>query len=170
MPLLKPEGISVLVNELGIKTEIDLRGESEKTSSILGAGVNYYLFGMNYSEDYLSGNKAAIKNVFEVLANKDNYPITWHCQAGADRTGAVTYLLNGLLGVSKDDLIRDYLITNFSPCDQSYRTPETIADRYVKTLDEYEGNTLSDKIYNYLHNEIGVSTNDLDFIKAYLTE
>ena len=168
--LLRADGIDTLVNELGIKSEVDLRSESSKTSSILGNGVNYYRYGMGYSGDYLASNQASIKSVFEVLADPDNYPVIWHCQAGADRTGAVTYLLNGLLGVSKEDLLRDYLITNFSVADYGTRTVETIANRYVKTLDEYEGNTLSDKIYHYLHNEIGVSTDDLDFIKAHLVE
>ena len=60
-------------------------------------------------DDYLSNNKAAIKNVFETLADESNYPAIIHCQAGAGRTWTVVYLLNGLLGVSKEYILRDYL-------------------------------------------------------------
>ena len=164
------DGIDTLVNELGIKSEIDLRSESVKTSSILGNGVNYYLFGMNtdYGNLYNS-NQASIKKVFDTLADSSNYPIILHCAGGADRTGLITYLLNGLLGVSKEDLLRDYLFTNFASVG-SKRTLNDIANKYVKGLDEYEGTSLSDKIYNYLNTEVGVSTQNLDFIKNYMTE
>ena len=92
----------------------------------------------------------------------------YHYQIGTDRTGAVSYLLNGLLGVAKEDLLRDYLLSNFSTVD--LRTVSTIADLYVKTLDNYVGDTLQEKIYNYLNLEVGVSKENLDFIIEYLTE
>ena len=170
--LLQEDGIDTLVNEIGIKSEIDLRNESSKISSILGNSVNYYRFGMNYNEDYLSTNKTSIKNVFDTLADSSNYPVIYHCQAGADRTGCITYLLNGLLGVSKEDLFRDYLLTNFAINDYGSRELSNISNRYVKTLDEYENGegTLAQRIYHYLNNEIGVSTQNLDFIINYLTE
>ena len=169
-------GIDTMKNMLGIKTEIDFRQNHSdeenfpdgKTTSILGSGVNYYHCPM-VATDFLTKdiNKTAIKNIFEIFADASNYPITYHCAVGADRTGAITYLLNGLLGVSKENLTRDYLITNFS-YQSKYRAP--ISDSYVYTLDTYTGSTLQEKIYNYLHNVIGVSTSDLDFIINYLTE
>ena len=167
--LLTENGVDTLVNTIGIKTELDLRSEGTNTSSVLGESINYYRYGFNYNGDYLSGNKNAIKNVFNTLANPENYPVIVHCYAGADRTGVVTYLLNGLLGVSQEDLFRDYLITNFANIGSS-RTLNNIKTIYVKTLDEYEGNTLSDRIYNYLNREVGVSTENLDFIRSYMIE
>lgn len=163
-----------MTNLLGIKTEIDFRRDHSneenfpegKSTSVLGSGVSYYHCPM-IAENFLSNNASAIRNIFGIFANADNYPITYHCAVGADRTGFITYLLNGLLGVSKNDLIRDYLITNFS-YQSKYRPP--ITGDYVATLDSYTGSTLQQKIYNYLHNEIGVPTADLDFIINYLTE
>lgn len=167
-------GIATMTNELGIKSEIELRNFGEMpasyTDSVLGDDVAYIRTPMNYDNDYMSENKESIKNIFSKLADEANYPIVYHCAAGADRTAVITYLINGLLGVDKEDLFRDYLITNFS-YQGSYRAISRITGLYVKTLDEYtHGETLSEKIYNYLAEEVGVPTSDLDFIISYLKE
>ncbi|MCR4718235.1 MAG: tyrosine-protein phosphatase, partial [Firmicutes bacterium] len=165
-------GIDTMRNELGIKSEIDLRNDDEMpiatyTESVLGSDVNYFRTPMGYG-DYLANNKDVIKDIFAILADSSNYPIVYHCSAGADRTGVITYLINGLLGVSKEDLLKDYLITNFAKTDGNFRTVNNIADSYVKTLDEYRGSTLSEKIYNYLSEVVEVPTEQLDFIISYL--
>lgn len=173
---LTPSGKHIMKNLLGIKTEIDLRVDhkteeeyppDEKTSSVLGKDAAYYhcpiLLG---GENYLKST-ASIKTIFSVLANPDSYPITYHCAVGADRTGGITYLILGLLGVKYEDAVRDYMFTNFS-YQQKYRPP--VKGMYVETLDNYHGATLKEKIYNYLAKEIGIPTSSLDFIINYLTE
>ena len=60
-------------------------------------------------------------------------------------------------------------ITNFS-AQGSFRPIEYITDRYVKTIDEYEGNTISEKVYNYLVNEVGLAPETLDSIRNNLLE
>ena len=57
--------------------------------------------------------RRSLKGIFEVLADESNYPVYIHCNAGADRTGTVAFLINGLLGVSEADLIRDFELTSF---------------------------------------------------------
>ena len=52
--------------------------------------------------------------MFTYLSDASNYPIYTNCQGGADRTGTYAFLLNGLLGVSYDDLTRDFELTSFS--------------------------------------------------------
>ena len=37
-----------------------------------------------------------------------------HCWGGADRTGSLAFLMNGLLGVSYNDLCADFEFTGFS--------------------------------------------------------
>ena len=41
-------------------------------------------------------------------------PVLIHCAAGKDRTGMLAALTHHLLGVSQDDLIEDYLLTNIA--------------------------------------------------------
>ncbi|MGH7018513.1 MAG: tyrosine-protein phosphatase [Brevundimonas sp.] len=48
---------------------------------------------------------------FRALAEGDG-PVLIHCAAGKDRTGLLAALTHSLLGVSRDDLIADYLLTN----------------------------------------------------------
>ncbi|WP_298745748.1 tyrosine-protein phosphatase [uncultured Brevundimonas sp.] len=48
---------------------------------------------------------------FRVLAEADG-PVLIHCAAGKDRTGLLAALTHHLLGVHRDDMIEDYLLTN----------------------------------------------------------
>lgn len=48
---------------------------------------------------------------FHALAEGEG-PVLIHCAAGKDRTGLLAALTHSLLGVSRDDLINDYLLTN----------------------------------------------------------
>lgn len=50
---------------------------------------------------------------FRALADNDG-PVLIHCAAGKDRTGLLAALTHSLLGVSRDDLIHDYLLTNIA--------------------------------------------------------
>ncbi|MFX0066755.1 MAG: tyrosine-protein phosphatase [Candidatus Hermodarchaeota archaeon] len=55
-----------------------------------------------------------IKEVFDVLAREDNYPIVIHCYAGKDRTGIVIALIHLLLGIPRDLIIRDYITSGIN--------------------------------------------------------
>lgn len=46
-----------------------------------------------------------------ILENKDKASL-WHCTAGKDRAGFATFLLLECLGVDKETIIEDYLLTN----------------------------------------------------------
>jgi protein-tyrosine phosphatase len=48
---------------------------------------------------------------FDALANTDG-PVLIHCAAGKDRTGILAALTHHLAGVSEDDLVEDFLLTN----------------------------------------------------------
>ncbi|MBP5429257.1 MAG: tyrosine-protein phosphatase [Clostridia bacterium] len=174
--LVTPDGKSTLTNQIGIRTEIDLRRDHEsesgyppegKTESTLGEGVRYLhcpiLLG---PENYLN-SVDSLRTIFKTLADPANYPVAYHCAVGADRTGAVTYLILGLLGVGDCDLMRDYLWTNFSN-QQMYRPP--INRGYKVTVDEAPGITTREKVRYILTEKIGVPEEDLDRVVELLTE
>lgn len=50
--------------------------------------------------------------LFATLTEADSYPLVFHCTAGKDRTGFAAALVLTALGVSADDVLADYLLTN----------------------------------------------------------
>lgn len=66
--------------------------------------------------------------IFEALADPAHYPVIVHCSGGKDRTGLVCALIQGLVGVSRDDIIRDFMLSA-EAFDESYfaqRIPQVI--------------------------------------------
>ena len=124
--------VTALTN-LGITREIDLRPNSEGSGQARmslydndgGTDIdiqNYLINHTAYTYSYSHGNnnytevaehssnaatfKAALKSVMQYIVNGDN--IYFHCTIGTDRTGTMAYFLEGLLGVSEEDRLRDY--------------------------------------------------------------
>lgn len=174
---ITPKGIETM-RDLGIRSEIDLRttsGEDEHgglqylSVGVLGDGVNYYKCEMEHANGVShSENNEQVRRVFSLLADPDNYPLIIHCNIGTDRTGYIAYLVNGLLGVSQEDLFKDYLFSNFGNIIGS-RSVSNISS-YVNAINDCSGNTLSEKFERYLKDEIGVPQTDIDGIRSILIE
>lgn len=49
---------------------------------------------------------------FDAVLNTPEGAVLWHCTVGKDRAGLAAMLLLHVLGVSRDDIMRDYLVTN----------------------------------------------------------
>ena len=62
-----------------------------------------------------------LKHFFDILLAQKEGAVLWHCSAGKDRVGTATALLLTALGVEREVIIRDYLLTN------GYLEPETEA-------------------------------------------
>ena len=58
--------------------------------------------------------KAAFKGFFKVLMENNDGAILWHCSQGKDRAGMAAYLLEYALGVSEEDRVNDYMLTNIA--------------------------------------------------------
>jgi protein-tyrosine phosphatase len=56
--------------------------------------------------------KAAYKALFERLADPKMLPATFHCTAGKDRTGWAQAVFLSIMGVPRDVIMRDYLLSN----------------------------------------------------------
>ena len=186
--LATEDGLKVLNEQLKIKTDIDLRkniaidGTIENSGlneSPIGKDVNYkslpmYYDGQNMLEhtdaEKLVTNKASIVEFFNILSDKVNYPVVFHCVQGKDRTGLLSYLLGALLGESELDLYRDYLFTNFSTSVGSPCKPDDIAKRYGLTINKIDGLSLSEKTYKYLNEELLIPSTILDSVISNMCE
>ncbi|MBQ7173061.1 MAG: tyrosine-protein phosphatase [Clostridia bacterium] len=172
---IKSDGEQVLLKDLGIKTEIDLRTEAHVTSqgdstdkSHLGDKINYVFAPMDDAASNLltdKVNEASLLKVFEVFGDEANYPILFHCNVGTDRTGLVAFLLLGLCGVEEESLYRDYLFSNFASLGKQ-RSGSVIAT-YLGIVSESPGDTLAEQIENYLLSR-GVTADQIATIKKML--
>jgi protein-tyrosine phosphatase len=59
-----------------------------------------------------AGARARFAAVLRVIAEADGAPVLFHCTAGKDRTGWTAALLLTALGVPREAVLADYLLTN----------------------------------------------------------
>ena len=161
---LEPEGISAL-RAVGIKAELDLRSSNEALyidKSPLGDDVTYIrIHNEDYYESGLQNRKDLYKQDLQFVFDcvKNDKPVFFHCHIGADRTGTLALLLEGLLGVCESDLYKDYELTTFSLY-ETHRYKENVAGiiDYINTM---PGATLTDKFYSYCHGELGLTAKEI---------
>ena len=105
--------IDFITNYLGVNSELDLRGEI--TTTMLGEGVNTYSIGIKSYNGLIEDDwKEPWRQAISVFANEENYPIAYHCAIGRDRTGTMTILILGVIGVDEDTILKDYIISKNS--------------------------------------------------------
>ena len=161
------EGKEIIKN-LGIKVEIDLREKLKNTGPYI-ENVEYHPIPIdlgNHEERFEKLEEQYYK-VFSLISNVDNKPIILHCLAGADRTGIMSFALLTLLGCDYDDILRDYLFTNFS--DDGYRNPEEEFDVWWKKLEQYEGGNKAEKCKFWLMSK-GIEEIKLERIRKIFIE
>lgn len=101
-----------LLEVLKIRTDLELRSSGETANmktSPLGEKVRFIHHSSPAYKAIFgdSGKKIMAKN-FRVFCDEKNYPVYFHCIAGADRTGSLAFVLNGILGVPERELGTDW--------------------------------------------------------------
>ena len=149
-------------DRLGVRAELDLRRADETviTSSPLGSDVNYMrLSTTEYYNGMANQPTTLIEDFKFIIANlRQGRPTMFHCLIGADRTGTLAFMQEGVLGVGETDLCRDYELTTFSVTGDRLRSSLADMVKYVKT---FSGSNLQQKFYNYLLSK-GMTHEELD--------
>ena len=106
----------LMVNQVGIRTELQLLPKSEARHTYSAWGIDFYANPeensyVNYSLSPKSLWKFYLQVVFDSVSH--DKPVYFHCGIGADRTGTIAVMLEALLGVSQSDIDKDYELTNF---------------------------------------------------------
>lgn len=102
--------------------------------------------------------------------------IYMHCQGGCDRTGTLSFLLLGLLGVSESDLAKEYELSSFSDVGFGrLRTTTKEVDTYdyvgmVEALKTYSGDTITDKFVSFATTGCGISTDTITSFRNLMLE
>ena len=158
--------------DLGIGAEIDLRWrddydqdrETNKSGYGFVKGDTYYFAGAN---DYTAANlsEAAtlkrFKEEFQFLMKhiRQGRAVHFHCVFGADRTGLLAVLLEGLLGMDLNSLYHDYEFTSFA-APAGNRNKSTIQER-IAVIQKESGATLRDKFESFWLNKIGITADEI---------
>ena len=166
------------IKELGIKVDIDLRDSSDVPSqspatssewpvalvkaSIPSGSESVRWEGGTYSGTNI-GNQ--YKTIFETIANCDTAPALLHCTYGADRTGIASFFLESLLGVSIQDMTRDYVWTQFTQ-GRNVKLTENNAEfpQWISKTEALSGDNFADKMKNHLMS-FGISEHTLEHIR-----
>ena len=155
--------------ELGIKTDLDLRGRGEclrpDETPIPGATL-VRCTSSGYTN--MLRNAKSLGRTVRVFADRRNYPIYFHCYGGADRTGTLAMIIEGLCGVDEADLSIDYELTSFgiglrTRVDRPYWFASAVA--WIKRR---EGATFADKVADYLVKECDVTESEIASIRSIL--
>ena len=170
-------GKEVMLGQMGVKTEINLADKESNNLKLTGT-TTYNAF-MDYanpkgvSKHHFSRNAESVKNVFKILADKNKYPVYYHCRIGTDRTGLIGNLVAGLLGVPLNMIYQDYLFSNFGNIqDKRYIGPQAGEDDisiYMQEINAMPGDNFQEKVYNTLL-AIGVPATTLDTVINFLTD
>jgi len=111
-PSRRPAGFSGQVFE----SDLDEAGEAPhitflKTADLTPESGRRFMTGTYRQLPFAPAHIDLFARYFRALGESDR-PVLIHCAAGKDRTGMLAALTHHLLGVSRDDLIDDYLLTN----------------------------------------------------------
>ena len=151
------ETIRILHDEVGIQAELDLLGgHLGYTTSPIGEDVDFCCptedgtAWIYYNLSNINSMKKAFRFIFDSV--KRNRTLYYHCQQGADRTGTMSVLIEGLLGVPQNQIDVDFELTSFSSDGNGLRKRNDAGYKTLITekINNLHGNTFRDKIVNYV--------------------
>jgi protein-tyrosine phosphatase len=143
---LTPDGADRLVGELGIGAIVDLRStgevEAEGRGLLRERSPSYHhlpLFDGPLTTDPKLADRLTLSDRYFLMAEQAKGPIAkvvttlaesatpavYHCAAGKDRTGVISAILLGLLGVREEIIVADYAATQ--------QNLQEIVDRLLQT-------------------------------------
>lgn len=166
----------------GILAQLDLRGKNDVLSA---PAVDYMEFCAPVIEEgytqMLRDDGPKVKQCFEFVANcvKENKPVYYHCSLGRDRTGTLSMILLGILGVNEGDISKEYELTQFAPYEWATSGGETTkmtrradykgAANFIWNNFVGNGETFAQGMEQYLLS-IGVSQNTIDEFRSIMLE
>lgn len=183
IPLIKQEFFGI-THEKKMRTALFKESKKmDKEYSSKDFMVNMYksIVFEKYSQDQF-------KNFFDILLNKGDGGIIFHCNGGKDRTGMASLFILVLLGVSKEDILADYSMSDYSNRHHNrllsvliklfipYRNFKRVLHDLLYAKKEYLEKTVIaleeayGSIMNFLRNVIGITEEKQNRLKQLFLE
>lgn len=185
----------------GIGAQLDLRGTDDVLSKPTVEGFDFCApvieqGGVAMLNDVNESGINKTRQCFEFVLQsiKAGKGVYYHCSLGRDRTGTLTVVLLGLLGVPEHDISKEYEVTYFAPLGYSCSSSEKessydkeaggwlfqnnrtkwvyseIAPYFWQMADKTESKTFAAGVEKYLLEVAGVSKQDIDDFRALMLE
>lgn len=164
----------MIKEQLGVITDLDLRGES--VVSPLGAEINFLSYSVRHYH-YALDEKVTyprMRQAIAAFANEENYPMIFHCYIGRDRTGTVAALIYGILGVDVEIIKQEYMLSLNSTAGHDDNTAHThlyeLLCGFIDQLDEMYGKATYNENAEAFLLDIGVTPEEIQSIRRILLE
>lgn len=147
---LNSQDESLLIEELGIRTECDLTADGVPAFPGKMRFIGHTSYAM-YSLANTEAWRVNLRGIFEAVRYGD--PVVFHCSMGADRTGTLACILEALLGVSQSDLDKDYELTSFYALrarNGNYQGGTTDWAHLIAQIQALSGSTFRDKAVTFV--------------------
>ena len=114
-----PVDRDLMVGKIGIMTEVQLLPLSEQATDYQMKspwGIDWDGNDTESESVYNLDNPTLWKKILTAIMDSvlHSKPVYFHCGVGADRTGVVALMLEGILGVSRDNVDIEYELTDFA--------------------------------------------------------
>ena len=170
--------------DLGVGAEIDLRkdnnydsGNGQVGKCAFGFPKADYFFkegGYDCKLEHLTNtaSKARYKQWFPFILDhiREGKAVYYHCVWGADRTGLVSVLLEGLLGLSQEQMNLEYELTSLSFAGLRPKSGYADGDhqKLIEKIKTYDGETLRDKFDTYWTKEVGITMEQIEEFRSIM--
>ena len=179
--LISSEDIKDLLR-LGLNAELDLRSDDESAATTSSLNRSYPFRKIANARDAQGANVTTSDAYITALSAvigwlKNGKKVYMGSTMGAERMGTLVFLINGLLGVSEEDLCKDYELSSFSGDKNAVVCKRNEGDfpAMVAAIKGLNGNTLQEKIYRYFYEGISglsgsasISKEDLNWFICYM--
>lgn len=175
------EGINIL-RELGVGAELDMRANYNEGHNTSAFGFSRIFSSGDAPTYYYSSDSGQLPShmthkswltkwrlEFNFIVNNlyQGRAIYEHCVHGKDRTGFLSFLLEGLLGVSYSDLAKDYELTYFA---SDLKSTKDSIDKVFDYINTMSGETLRDKFNTFFVDKMNAPQSDIDFFRHEMLE
>lgn len=168
------EDMDMLKSRLRIGADADFRSDKECEGIVcspLGTDFPYYRESLSGYSSALKKNGHAKEFKWMLSHLKEGRNVYFHCISGADRTGTMGFLIEGVLGVSESDQSKDYELTSlYTERSRKEGDPEYDYGTMVRTAkNTFKCETIAECCCKYF-TTYGVTEQELEEFRTIMLE